>query len=122
MENGVVTALKEGEVTITATVGSVSATCVVKITSSGQIPMLSVNRENVVIKTGQSITVIPTMKYKNKTVEATYEWSTSDQNKATVENGVITGVAYGAEPVIITVQGNLQRLCRNKDNNRYRNG
>ena len=114
VENGVVTALKEGEVTITATVGSVSATCVVKITSSGQIPMLSVNRESVVIKTGQSITVIPTMKYKNKTVEATYEWSTSDQSKATVENGVITGVAYGAEPVIITVKATYNGFVATK--------
>ena len=114
VENGVVTALKEGEVTITATVGSVSATCVVKITSSGQIPMLSVNRENVVIKTGQSITVVPTMKYKNKTVEATYEWSTSDHTKATVENGVITGVAYGADPVIVTVKASYNGFVATK--------
>ncbi len=114
VENGVVTALKEGEVTITATVGSVSATCVVKITSSGQIPMLTVNRDNVVIKTGQSITVVPTMKYKNKTVEATYEWSTSDHTKATVENGVITGVAYGADPVIVTVKATYNGFVAKK--------
>ena len=101
--NGVVTSLSEGEVTITATVGEKSASCVITITSSGQIPVLSLNNESVSLKEGSEFTLIPTLKYKDATVDATFDYSSADPTVATVENGKVTAVASGNTTITVMV-------------------
>lgn len=106
VNGGVVTSLAEGKATVTASAGGQSASCEITVTSSGQIPTLTLNRSSAVIKVGQTITVTPTLKYKNQTVEADYEFSTADASKVSVtDKGVIKGVAVtGGKSVAITVK------------------
>ena len=101
--DGVVTSLAEGEVTITATAGEKSASCVVTITSSGQIPVLAVNNESVSLTQGAEFTVLPTLTYKGNAVNATFGYASADPTVATVENGKITAVASGNTTITVTV-------------------
>ena len=104
--DGVVTALAEGEVTITATVGEFSAQCVITIESSGQMPVLSVNSDNVSLMEGQEFTLTSVLNFKGQALNATFTYATSDPSIATVENGKIKAVATGSTTIIVSVEYN----------------
>ena len=102
VSNGVVTSLAEGDVTITATVGEYSATCMLAITSSGAYPVLSVDKGNEVVTLGESLTVTPKLEYKGEIVDASYEYVSSNSSVATITNGEITTVGYGSATITVT--------------------
>ncbi len=59
--DGVVTGLKAGTVTITATCGEVIGTCEVTVAPSTTFPTLQLGRESAVMKCGDSVTLTPTI-------------------------------------------------------------
>ncbi len=116
VEDGVVTSLAEGKATVTASAGGQTAACEITVTSSGQIPTLTLNRNSAVIKVGQTITVTPTLKYKNENVKADYQFSTADASKVGVtDKGVISGVAVTAgKSVAVTVKASYNGFTTSK--------
>ncbi len=98
VENGVVTPLKEGTVTITATVGDYNASCVVVIEKGAQIPVLSV-KESIALKVGQEFSLNSALKFGDNTLDATFAYESKNTNVATVSNGKVTAVAIGTTTI-----------------------
>ncbi|MBQ4060416.1 MAG: Ig-like domain-containing protein, partial [Bacilli bacterium] len=94
VENGVVTGVKAGKVTITAKVGEVSNTFEVTVKSNGSIKIVG--------KTTIYTTKSTTLKTTLTNVEGEIEWSSSDESIATVVDGKVTGVKAGT--VVITAK------------------
>ena len=95
VENGSVTAHKEGTAIITAQAGDKSASCVVKV-SKKTIPVESIelNKTSLNLTEGESETLTATLKPDNAT-DKTVTWSSSDSAIASVENGNVTAHKEG---------------------------
>ena len=102
-ENGKVTALKEGEVTITATCGDQSATCTITVKAK-EIPVTNVtlDQTSASIKVGENVTFKATVTPDNAT-DKTVTWRSSDESIATVdENGKVTALKAGEVTITAT--------------------
>ena len=101
-ENGVVTGLKPGTTTITASADGSKATCTITVKS----PSLSLNHSSVTLYRGQTLALItkvssnlaPSFKSNKKSV------ATVDQN------GVITAVKHGTATITATIDG-VSKTC-----------
>ncbi len=104
--DGVVTSLKNGTATITAAVGSESATCTITVQSTGAVPVMNGLPESgtVTLEIGGRYNVEPQINYKGNDVEAEFTYQTDDAQIATFENGVITAVAAGTVTVTVSAQ------------------
>lgn len=102
VENGVVTGRKEGQATITATVGKVSSTCTVTVTEI-KIESVTLDKENLVLNKGDSSTLKATVNPENTTDDKTVTWSSSNKDVVVVDNnGNLTAVGRGN--AVITAQ------------------
>lgn len=102
VDGGEIFALKAGNATITARAGSASAECMLTVYDSGAYPSMTLDKSSVNVKEGKKVSLNPTMKYKKQVVDASYSYSSSDENVATVDGGVITGVSVGTATVSVT--------------------
>lgn len=104
-ENGIVTGVKEGNVTITGKITGINGADGKELDISAQIKLtvkaadiltVTLDRtENVYIPVGGTTTLTATV--SNYTSESGVTWETSDKKVATVdENGVVTGVSAGS--------------------------
>ena len=111
VENGKVTAVKEGEATITAKAGEKEAPCKVAV-SKKVIPVSSVelNKASLALTEGDSETLVATVKPDDAT-DKTVTWSTSDKTIATVENGKVTALKEG-EATITAKAGEKEATCK----------
>lgn len=102
VDNGRLTALKEGTATITATCGSLTATAEVTVVEYPLVGIIAwVSEEEIDI--GEQIETIVATAPENTTDDVTFTFTSSDENVATVdENGVITGVAQGEATITVT--------------------
>ncbi len=108
-ENGNVTPIKAGEVTITAQCGSASGTTELKIIPT-PAESVTLNPESAEIMVGETITLTANI-LPETTTDKTITWSSSDPTKATVdENGTVTGVALG-ETTITATCGTVSGIC-----------
>ena len=101
-ENGVVTALKEGECEIFATLASnyaVYASC--HITVSYPEITLSLNNDSIEMNLGEENTLAVDITPDNTGLTPT--WTSSDVSVATVENGVVSAVGEGECDITATV-------------------
>ena len=114
VEDGVVTAVSVGVATITATTtdgSNLSASCVVTV-----LPILAtaikLDQDVVTVETTDYIILTATVLPDNTTNKAVV-WSTSDENVATVEDGVVTGVSVGTATITVTTTdgSNLSASC-----------
>lgn len=100
-DNGLVTALKNGDVTITVKAkdgGDAKASC--NITIKIPVTGIALNKDAAKVNPGKNITLIATISPSNATNKKV-KWSTSNSNIATVsQDGVVTGINIGN--VIIT--------------------
>ncbi|MCM1462230.1 MAG: Ig-like domain-containing protein [Bacteroides sp.] len=95
---GVVTGVKAGTATITATCGEKTATCAVTVkTDATPCTAVTLNKETAEVKKGETVTLTATVTPTDTTDELT--WTTSDATVATVANGVITGVGRGTATI-----------------------
>lgn len=93
--SGVVTAKAEGEATITASIGSASATCMVFVVEGGS-GNFTINKSSftIEVKKTQQLSVIP---------ETKVTWSSADASIATVDqSGLVTGVNDGKTQIVAT--------------------
>ncbi|MGN0823613.1 MAG: InlB B-repeat-containing protein [Candidatus Coproplasma sp.] len=101
--NGKVTALKAGEVIITATAEgdtSKTATCTYTV-SNVAVTGISFAGSSSMIGINDTITLTPIFTPADATIK-TVTWSSSDSAIATVENGVVKGVAVGTATITAT--------------------
>lgn len=111
VENGKVTAVKEGETTITASVGSKSMTCkVVVVKKVIAVESIELNKTTLELVEDDSETLVTTVKPDNAT-NKTVTWTTSDASIATVENGKVTAIKEG-EATITASAGGKSASCK----------
>lgn len=108
---GLVTAVNGGTTVITATNsdGTLSDTCTVTVI----VPVTGVilNKANTSMYVGGSDTLVATVLPANAT-NKNVVWSTSGPTYATVNNGVVTGVAMNVVTITVTtVDGNFKATC-----------
>ena len=118
VENGVVTAVKEGTATITVTTedGGKIASCEVTVQAKEpeviKVESVSLNKTQIIMKIGETESLIETVKPSNAT-NKNIEWSTSDEEVATVENGVVTAVKEGTATITVTTEdGGKTASCK----------
>ncbi|MBQ3509711.1 MAG: Ig-like domain-containing protein [Peptococcaceae bacterium] len=113
VENGVVTAIAEGEAVITAQAGDKIATCNVTVNEPEPvvIPVSGVTLDKTALnmETGDDATLVATVSPDNAT-DKTVIWTSSNTAVATVENGVVTAIAEG-EAVITAQAGDKTVTC-----------
>ena len=111
VENGKVTAVKEGEAIITAKAGDKTAECKVVVTK-GEVAVteITLNKAELTLEPGQSEVLVATVKPDDAT-DKTVTWSTSNSGVATVQNGKVTAVAEG-EAVITAKAGDKTAECK----------
>ena len=102
VKDGVITAVNKGTVTITATVGNKTATYKLEVKD---IPLISIslNKTEGTLNIGESETLTVTYNPTNTTDNKDVTWMSSDENIATVNNGVITAVNKGSATITATV-------------------
>ena len=106
----VLTAVKEGTATITASYGSVEATCEVTVVKNFvEVTDITLDKTELELKTGESETLTATVKPDDAT-DPTVTWSSSDEKIATVVDGVVTGVAAGSATITATA-GDKTATC-----------
>lgn len=102
-ENGVVTAVADGTATITATVGNLTAECIVHVR---EVPLEGIDLDKTAItmnKGDKSEALVVSYNPEDTTDDRTVTWSSSDEDVATVENGVVTAVGAGTTTITATV-------------------
>lgn len=108
--NGTVKTLKEGSVTITASVGSLSATCNIVI-AKAPIPVESItlNKTETTIEIGKTETLTATVNPEDAD-DPTVTWISSNWAVASVVEGVVTAIAEGTA-VITAKAGDQTATC-----------
>ena len=107
--NGVVTAVSVGKTTITATCGSVSATCQVTV-SATPAESVNLNKTAITLKATESETLTATI-LPATTTDKTVTWTSSDDKVATVDaNGKVTAIAVGNATITATC-GSVSATC-----------
>ncbi len=108
--DGTVHAVGAGVATITATCGNYSATCVVTVKLSEELPSFVYIDQNIEIgKNDEAYPIDTTLTYNgvDVTSEATFEFASADPDIAKVLNdGKITGLAVGTTEVTVTATFN----------------
>ena len=104
--NGVVTGVKQGNVTITGkiTVNNVTITASTSVTVKAAASLtLTLDKEQVTVKVKGETTLTPTV--TNYTSDKSVTWSSADAKIATVDaNGKVTGVAVGTVKITATTK------------------
>ena len=97
---GLVTAKGKGKATITATTqNGKTAQCSVVVTRS--ITSLSLSPKSKILSVGESVTLTYTQTPSKDVSSETISWSSSNNNVATVNNGVVTAKAVGTATITI---------------------
>lgn len=95
VENGKVSAIKEGSATITAAAGDIEATCTVTVKKKViVVSSITLNKSSINILVGGNETLIATVLPDNAT-DKTVIWSSKDERVATVKDGKVTAISIG---------------------------
>ena len=111
-KKGTLTAVSAGEATITATVNGVSGTCDVTVTrNTTAVTGIKLSAENLKVGIGSSEALIATVT-PSDAANRKVTWSSSNPAIATVEDGLVTGIALGECDVTATTEdGGLKASC-----------
>ena len=109
--NGAVTALKMGEVVITAKAGECIASCSIRVKAK-EIPVESItlDKTEAELTEGETLTLVAMVSPENAT-DKSIVWSSSDERIATVADGLVSTLKAG-EAIITAQCGNLSATCR----------
>ncbi len=111
---GKVTAVGNGETTITAsTTNGITTTVKVTVSEKGpvkEIESISLDLNNVTMNPGDKKTLNPTYSPSDATAE-TLRWSSSNMNVAIVENGTITAVSPGTAVIVVSNGDGVEAYC-----------
>ena len=112
-EEGMVSALQPGAVTITAsTVNGLTATSTVKVVAAAiPVKTITLTRTKVDIELGRSITLRPNIAPANAT-DKSVTWTSSDEKVATVSStGVVNTLTLGTATITVTTTNGLSATC-----------
>ena len=111
VQNGKVTAIKEGQATITAKAGEKSATCKVTV-SKKIIPVTSItlDKTSVEMVEGDELTLTATVKPDDAT-DKTVTWTSSAESIATIQDGKVTAIKEG-QATITAKAGEKSATCK----------
>ena len=112
---GVVTALKVGTATITATTtdgSNLTATCKVTVVETPATG-ISLNKTTASLKATETVTLTATVT-PSTTTNKSVIWTSSDETVATVKDGVVTAHKVGTANIIVTTTdgSNLSATCK----------
>ena len=115
VDDGYVTALKEGTSTITVKTvdGGYTDTCLVTVEPAEvRVTRVELDKENATISEGGSVTLVATV-YPVNASNKNVSWKSDDESVATVdEDGVVTGVKYGVANITATTyEGTFTDSC-----------
>ena len=116
VDNGTITALKEGKATISVKSkdgykSSSAVITVVKKPSIIHVSSVSLNETSLNLLTGDRATLTATVLPTNAT-DKTISWSSSDESVATVKNGKVTAISAGQATISVTTKdGGLTASC-----------
>ena len=110
-QNGVVTGIKAGEVTVIAEAGGKTAQCKVTVTKAPDVAVtgITLSKTSAELKVGKSVTLQATVSPDNAT-DKTVTWTSSDESVATVIDGTITANAEG-NATITASAGSVNATC-----------
>ena len=108
--NGLVTALKAGQVTITATNGGHSATCELTVNAK-VIPAtgIALDKTTAEMTEGETLTLTATVTPEDAT-DKTVTWTSSDETVVKVVNGVVSALKTGKATITAT-SGDVSATC-----------
>ncbi len=106
--DGLVTAVAPGQATITATVGAISSTCTVTVNPIN-VSAVTLDIVESELLVGATVQLTATVDPENAT-DKSVEWSSTDDNVATVVDGLVTAVAPG-EATITAEAGGMFATC-----------
>lgn len=108
IEKGTVTALKEGNVVVTAAVKDKTARCQVKVTDNGLVLNLvtNVGNEELNILVGDTFDLTYEARYNNKTVPAKISVTVLNGEIASVSGGKVTGKKTGSTQIALEAEWN----------------
>lgn len=110
VENGKVTAVKEGEATITAKAGGKEASCKVTVKKAEvAVKSVTLNKTELSLEIGDEETLTATVAPEDAT-DKTVTWSSSNAEVAKVEGGKVTAVKEGSA-VITALAGGQSAYC-----------
>lgn len=112
VENGNITALKEGSATITAKTADsqFSTTCTVNIKDI-KVESIELNKDSLDLKINEEETLSVTFNPENAT-NKNVTWTSADEKIATIEDGKVIGVSAGTTMVTVTSEdGNFSDSC-----------
>ena len=111
VSGGTVTAVGEGNATITASAGSKKATCQVTVKPNVvEVTGIILNETEMTLQVGDVFTLSATVSPSNAT-DKTVTWSSSNPGVATVSGGNVTAVAEG-EATITASAGSKSATCK----------
>ena len=108
VDNGLVTAKKDGTTTITATVGGKSATAKITVTTKNiAVSSIKLNKTSAVlyINTNEKTTALTATVSPSNATNKNVTWKSSNPSVATVNNGVVTAVGTGSTTITATAGG-----------------
>ena len=110
VNDGKVTAIKEGSVTIGAKAGDKSATCKVTVAKKIiEVKSIELSDKNINLTEGESATLVATVKPDDAT-DRSVTWTSSDESIVSVEDGKVTAIKEG-EATITAKAGNETATC-----------
>ena len=111
VENGEITAKKDGTATITATDASGKVKAEIKITVIVKATGIEISESSLSLKKGDTATLTAKLLPENVT-DTAIQWSTGDKTVATVKNGVVTAVGKGSAVITVkTADGEFAATC-----------
>ena len=110
VNQGTVTALKEGKTTITANAGGKSATCSVTVSAKYiAVTSITLDKNELSLKVGSSDVLTATVKPDDAT-DKNVQWSSSDASIVKVDNGKVTALKSGTVTITATA-GSCSAEC-----------
>ena len=115
VDNGVVTAVSQGNATVVVTTedGSYSATCEITVSEAIiHVESVSIVEEFILIEVGQEPMQLTVEVTPSNATDSSVTWTSGDETIATVENGIVTPIAEGTTTIVVTtVDGGYTDTC-----------
>lgn len=100
-----VMAIAPGTVTLKAKAGGLEKTCEILVLSSDHVPTLAVNRSDIKLFKGQTLSITPEYSARGNALNAAYSFTSEDGAIASVsEGGLVSAAAEGQTRILVTSQ------------------
>ncbi|MBQ7912356.1 MAG: Ig-like domain-containing protein, partial [Clostridia bacterium] len=109
--DGVVTAYKAGSATVTATAGDLTASCEITVAEATETPVFANLDESLTLIKGTSEELDFSLTYKGEAFEMATVSVTTESDKISVSENVVTAVEYGEATLTVTATVNGEAVA-----------